>query len=313
MQDTQVPHPKSSENIMPNLPQFISSSGTLKDQDCTLNETEVESDTLIKQPTKSKPANRFSKKYKSRSKSTNRPSRHGVYLPYEYACQLVRGFGIPSRKKYWEWWNTNKPGYVPKYPNQVYKEWESWNVYLNNDNKYQPYTNKGYVGYWEACRWAQSIASKYMLTSAVTWKEYFDENPGDLPSYIPKQPQTYYKEFYTNGSWTTFLGKTLQGKVKMEQDNDLRLMVLVRYSYQPGSVFSILDVKGGVSDLKGMYGDGSKFRILRVYRYEDGIQGQVQRILNTFASKYSDGEGYISSNMGNVLFELDSVCLIERI
>ena len=78
-------------------------------------------------------------------------------------------------------------------------------------------------------------------------------------------------------------------------------------------LFPSHDSKGGKAELLEKLADGSKFVVLRAYKYEAELVGSFQQILNVFASKFSDGEGYITPNMSSILFELDNICLIVRL
>ncbi len=96
-----------------------------------------------------------------------------------------------------EWLKCDIPNYIAKNPYEVYKNrgWISWGDFLGT-NRVQDNKKVSYISYMDAKKWI--IDSEKVFKNS---KEYKNSN---IPSFLPKRPERYYKD---RGwvSWSDFL------------------------------------------------------------------------------------------------------------
>lgn len=90
------------------------------------------------------------------------------------------------------------PDYIPKSPQDVYKEWVSWNDFLGTDNK-KP-SDYNYIPLKDAIEYVQKNLD---VKSKLEWRKLVLD--GKIPNNIPNRPERYYRN---RGwmSWNGFLG-----------------------------------------------------------------------------------------------------------
>jgi hypothetical protein len=228
------------------------------------------------------------------------------YVPYKEAQRYAQQHGLRSRQQYWNWWDKHKPAYMPKRPEKVYREWESWNIFLNTTNVMRNTEEEKqkhqYLPYWEAVRYAQQVAKQYNLTSMEKWKEWHDS--GMCDKHVPKHPDHHYAEFQ-QGKWDVWLGKTAHGVIQTAS-NIPPVVALCSTPHQPVNMATVIVDKGGLPALKEKYDEGKIGRPWRLYKWEADAMRQMEMLLARFAHK-KDNNLYLVPNVNALLFELDAV------
>ena len=134
------------------------------------------------------------------------------FLSYEECKEWVK---IKNIKSQIEWRNITHelPSFIPKAPHAVYKsKWNNWAEFLGND----------FLPYEDCKKWIQE--NKNIKTS-LEWGKISHE----LPSFIPKAPNTVYENKGWNG-WVEFLGVgflSYEECKKWVQENGLTKNVIV--------------------------------------------------------------------------------------
>ena len=114
--------------------------------------------------------------------STTDEKPKSKFLPWEEAREFIRGELIPSRTKYEEWLNKNKPNTIPRFPYRVYKEWTTWNDFLGNSNKFNDKAGTKWKPFDEAVMWATSLK----IESFNKWMDFC--KTGGLVEDVPARP-----------------------------------------------------------------------------------------------------------------------------
>lgn len=86
------------------------------------------------------------------------------------------------------------PGFLPKAPNRVFQDWNSWGDYLGTGAVSTMKRKDIYLSYDEAKKY---LKENYNLKSSYDFKK------ADVPIFIPKKPFNVYSEW---SSWEYFLG-----------------------------------------------------------------------------------------------------------
>jgi hypothetical protein len=167
------------------------------------------------------------------------------YIPYEKCKQIAQEQGIKCQREWIEYVkNNNLSNEVPSYPNDVYKEWENWQSFLNL-----------YFVSYEECR---NFARTLNLKSKEEWCQY--SKSGLRPTNIPGDPSdTYDRDEWI--SWGDFLGNTpgLASRNKEFLDYEearklvrsLGLTTAVEYTKIPRATKCELRIPGCPSDYYG--------------------------------------------------------------
>lgn len=233
-----------------------------------------------------------------------RPKTH--YLPYDKAQECARELHLTSRKQYWQWWDANRPAYMPKRPEKVYSEWESWNMFLGTNNTFDKERGtkrkKTYRTFWEAVRYAQQKAKEHNITTQKEWHEWHDS--GMCASDVPKRPDEVYAEFLGKG-WKVWLGKNIESKIETAK-NDVAVMALCACPGQPANVIIRVVSSNGVAGLKEKYEAGVIGKPYRMYKWERELTAQVDGMFSRHCHKRDDNV-FVVPNMNALLFDLDNV------
>lgn len=130
----------------------------------------------------------------------------GIFLSYEEAKKWVKENSltknIKSRKE-WKEINNKLPDFITKDPITYYTrrgEWKGWGDFLGTGRVANMNVAKYFVNYNEAKKWVNENLSKKINTQDK-WKK----NTNNIPLFIPKNPQQYYKKTGDWISWNHFL------------------------------------------------------------------------------------------------------------
>lgn len=131
----------------------------------------------------------------------------GKLFEIEYdECKKWINDNYPNVKKIKEFRNIIKelPDFIPKSPNNVFKEygWISWQNFLNSDYISSKDKNKKMLPYDECKKWLSDNYEKITNWSAIV---------NDFPDFIPKRPYITYKNSGWCG-WINFIGVDLSPK-----------------------------------------------------------------------------------------------------
>ena len=233
-----------------------------------------------------------------------RPKTH--YLPYHKAQEFARELHLTSRKQYWQWWDANKPAYIPKRPEKVYEQWESWNMFLGTTNTFDKERGtkikKVYRPFWEAVRYAQQKAKEHNISTQGEWHEWHDS--GMCAHDVPKRPDQVYEEFVGSG-WKVWLGKNIESKIKTAEQN-VGVMALCACPGEPANVIMRVVSGNGMAVLKEKYDDGVIGKPYRMYVWEKEMIPQVDALFARHCHK-RDENVFVVPNMNALLFDLDAV------
>lgn len=219
---------------------------------------------------------------KPQKKNRGRP-KNKDYLPWADARELVRGERLPSRGKYFDWWDQNKPKTVPRYPYRVYREeWTSWNDFLGTDNEFRA-VKKTFRPYNEALVYVHGLA----LESHEAWIKHCKEK--GLPEDIPTHPELIYKEWT---SWKHWLGNRAVEKLEAAREaHTAAIYYIIQHPAYPPNVFTFGIEMGGISGLKAKWQRSEqKFSVLKIFRYKREVAPTIQQIVTGFSYPYYDDD-----------------------
>lgn len=216
----------------------------------------------------------FSKKVK---KPKGRPKNEN-YLPWPEARKFMRDELIPSRAKYHEWWDRNKPKAVPRFPYRVYKEWVSWNDFLGTDNKFHDRVTIKWRPLEEATLWVHSLK----LTSYNEWMEYC--RTYDIPPDIPKRPELSYD---TWKSWSHWLGnKPVEAlEAKQEAAQKIQIFYIIHEQGVPENVLTYGVEPNGIAVLKQRW-EREHFTVIKLFWYDPLRQAVIKQLMETQTTSY---------------------------
>ncbi len=130
----------------------------------------------------------------------NPSSRPKIHLPFNLAREYVRGLGLRSQHEYFIFWDTVKPGILPKSVNTVYRRsgWKNWADFLG--------IVRPRLEGWRPYKDAERFVHQLGLKNHGAWVAYCR---GDLrhlpqkPADIPSGPYGVYagKGWKTWGDW----------------------------------------------------------------------------------------------------------------
>lgn len=230
------------------------------------------------------------KKPKPNSK-TSRPGATCSWLTYEECRWLVRRRNLNSIKEFRDWMEDEKPIWVPRAPNRVYKEdWVSWNDFLGNANRKWGSAKGEWLPFYEAARYVHRLK----LPNVYAWKNYLKEN--ELPAGVPRTPDYVYRDNWKDGgySWDAWLGKGVTGVMEYKDVlEELSVWCLVWDGSGPSNVYRL--IKGVRGDVESSLGGCS---VIGMWTYEDHLEDTFWDILNRHSSVYY-GEEYMRM-VGNV-------------
>lgn len=234
-----------------------------------------------------------------------------TYLPYEDAVKYIQSLNPrpKNRAEYIRWHKVTHCGFIPRYPNRVYTQWESWSLFLGTTNSFEQY--KGSFGdkqkivyrpFWEAVRYAQQAAKDHNLKTKDDWEEWYDS--GMCPKDIPKRPYHAYTEF-TGKGWPVWLGLKPEAKLVTAKQK-VAVMAVCQTPGYPPNVVSIVVEGNGFSAFKDRWDGTIVGKPYRIYNWETDLIPYVEKIF----AQHSFEKGnkmYLVPNMNALLFELDNI------
>lgn len=205
------------------------------------------------------------------------------FLTFTEAREFVRSEMIPSRSKFEEWWDRNKPKSIPRFPYRVYREeWKSWNDFLGTDNKF----NEKVGTKWRSIQDALVFVHPQRFKTSSEWLEWC-RIPGNLPSDIPARPDLVYD---TWRSWNHWLGITTTDvlQAKKEQQRN-QVFYVVREVGAPANVVTVGVDPSGLSSLKEKW-LRERFEILRVFWFDPELGDQITAAISSCSSAYQSND-----------------------
>lgn len=231
-------------------------------------------------------------------KKVGRP-RNPNYLPFEEARDSMRKEMLPSRGKFFEWWDRHKPKAIPRFPYRVYQaEWVSWNDFLGTDNKFNEKIGTRWRPFLEAVAWANKVG----LNNQTEWMEYA-RTAEDFPSDIPARPDVVYDEWR---GWTHWLGYKTVDAVQTQQELAKKIQVyyIIRDHDSPMNVLTYGVEPAGQSALRARW-DKQPFDIVKLFWYDPSKQDIIRRIVSAYSSPYMDQESQrITPNVWEIIWHL---------
>lgn len=230
-------------------------------------------------------------------KKRGRPKNQN-YLSWDEARSHMRSEMIPSRGKYFEWWDRNKPKTIPRFPYRVYQEeWTSWNDFLGTNNKFNEKVGTKWRPFLEAVSWA----IKRGLKSQNEWME-FCKQEGLLPEDIPARPDLVYEEWR---GWPHWLGSRPTELVQAQQEiKKTHIYYIIHTADAPLNVLTFGIDPNGLTSFKHRWED-EKFEIVRMYWWDSDKSERVQKIVRALSSSmYDDETRRIVPNTWELLYYL---------
>ena len=224
------------------------------------------------------------------------------YLSYEIARAVAISFQCRSANEYWDWHDAHRPNNIPKNPYKVYKEWVSWQEFLNTNNHFPAKgetLDKVYRPYWEAVRWAQRLGYEHNLSKEVDWKFYTEEN--EIPDDIPINPRYTYRDEWKG--WKAWFGVGVREKIMSEQEN-IAILALCTAKNKPNNMIELVIAKDGLFQMKDKLEARPDLSAFRAYKWENELSDQFNLILTHFGS--DQGGEWLIRDMNAFLFELDN-------
>lgn len=244
-------------------------------------------------------------KPKPLSRSEDSRKKNKNYLDFDDAREYMRSEMIPSRTKFYEWYELNKPKTIPRFPYRVYKEWVSWNDFLGNENEFSVKVAKNYRDYEKAVLWAQTLA----LKTQPEWLVF--ARSGELPADIPARPDLVYKQWR---GWSHWLGKTTSDIIQAKQQEAARnpaVFYIVKEQNVPDNVFTFGVDPVGIPSLSDWW-KAEQFQIIRLYHYEPRYMEYAKATIENLSSYYLATDTMIvAPNVWEIIWHLDTT--LERV
>lgn len=218
---------------------------------------------------------------KPRKPRAGRP-RNTNFLPWEEAREFIRGEMIPSRGKFQEWWEREKPKTIPRYPYRVYKEWTTWNDFLGNTNAFNEKIGTKWIPLEEAIPKIHTLK----LKSMQEWMEWA-KVPGNLPEHIPARPDLVYDKWR---SWNHWLGNKVIEVIKAQQEaQKTQVYFVIHETDTPGNVLTFGVETGGIPALKERW-EYEKFDVIRMFWYDPTKGAILRQIVEATTTPYLNDE-----------------------
>lgn len=219
---------------------------------------------------------------KASGKKRGRPKNEN-YLNWEEAREFIRSEMIPSRGKFFEWWERNKPKSIPRFPYRVYQaEWTSWNDFLGTNNKFNEKIGTRWRPLLEATNYVHSLK----LKSQNEWMDFCKEE-GLLPEDIPARPDLVYDTWRSWGHW---LGNRPVEAIQAKSDaQKTRLYYIIHEQHVPGNVYTFGIEPNGVSGLKARW-ENQKFDVIKMFWYESDKGELINKIVTSLSTPYGEYE-----------------------
>lgn len=218
---------------------------------------------------------------------------HVNYMSYQDAKHFAQALKLQSYTEWLTWHKKHKPQAIPRYPDQVYNDWETWGEFLGTGNICA--LDKTYRKYNEAIKYVHSL----QLKSYHEWLEWCQT--GNRPDDIPPHPDRVYAK-WTN--WTDWLGSNVVSKMKAQNTNTSILYIIHEVGFPP-NVFTIgVETKG-----KGALQDRQQienFTIGKTFPYDPSKQTQIDEIINRYTTPYTSGASnqYLIVFIHQLVFDL---------
>lgn len=204
--------------------------------------------------------------------------RNKNFLPWAEAREFIRSEMIPSRGKFQEWWDRNKPKTIPRYPYRVYKEWTTWNDFLGNENAFNEKIGTKWIPLDEAI----PIIHPLKIKTYAEWME-FVKIPGNLPPNVPARPDLVYDKWR---SWNHWLGNKVVEVVQAKQEaQKTQVYYIIHETDAPGNVLTFGVETGGVASLKERW-SYEKFDVIRMFWYEPDKGALLRQIVEATTTSY---------------------------
>lgn len=239
------------------------------------------------------------------TKRRGRP-RNENYLSFEEAREFCRSELIPSRGKFLEWWDRNKPKAIPRFPYRVYPEWVSWNDFLGTQNKFNERAGMRSRPLDEACKWVHTLK----IPTYAEWMKYCREN--ELPDDIPARPDLVYEKWRSWGHW---LGNTPSSIVDGAQNAQrVQIFYIIHEQDTPMNVYTFGIETMGISALKQRW-ESEKFDVVKLFWHEPQRFAAVQQIINNNSTVYLGWDKQrIVPNIWDIIWQLQmQLEMINRI
>ena len=240
----------------------------------------------------------------------SKKKRKSKYPEYRQALATALDLGLNSRSAYIAWHQANNVGYLPRYPERVYKEWVSWNEYLGTANMFRGDVVKPVRAFWEAVKFAQGLASLHDINTMAEWLHWCGEHDGELPADIPVRPDTRYVEWQRIG-WPGWLGTAVRSKLAAAKQSTALLCICSHHNLRmPGNKYAVIQAELGITELRQVLARHGDLRVVRCYRLDNELKSEALAVFSRYGR--DEGDGWFVPNINDVLFELDGMLIIYR-
>lgn len=232
--------------------------------------------------------------------SESQPKRTSKYLPFEEAREFVRSEQIPSRSKYDEWWQTNKPKTIPRWPYRVYdKQWTTWNDFLGTNNEFTARKASNWLSHDEAVEFVH----KLKLENQQQWMEY--TKSGEKPANIPARPDLVYTKVWRG--WSYWLGRDAAKQLEFQQRIQASPVYFIIHERDyPSNVYTFGIENRGLASIKRRY-EATKCDIIKMYWYKPEEADFVDRVVQTLSTPFGDySQTRLVQNIWEVMYYLHS-------
>ena len=169
----------------------------------------------------------------------------------------------------------------------------------NPEAKYRPYA--------EALKWARTLG----LKDRFAWNRFCKE--GNCPADIPVRPNAIYKEWVNFDLWLDTQGQKTQTVAKVV-DNISKVVMVCCPTNGAQNIIMITWASGADAALRATFNGLKQFNLnlLRVYRYEPGIEEILIALINMNVSRPDPNltevyeTRFIIQNLTGLFFDLDT-------
>ena len=213
----------------------------------------------------------------SKAKKRRGRPRNENYLSFDEAREFVRSELLPSRGKFFEWWDRNKPKAIPRFPYRVYPEWISWNDFLGTSNKFNDKIGTKWRSIEEACVWVHTLK----VSSYNEWMEYCRTH--ELPEDIPARPDLVYNGWR---SWNHWLGNRPVEATEAKMDaQKIQVFYIIHEPGTPENVFTFGVESMGITALKQRH-EHDPFTVIRLFWHDPLRYAVVKQIIDMNSTPY---------------------------
>jgi hypothetical protein len=237
-------------------------------------------------------------------KARGRPKNQN-YVSWEEAREMLRAEMIPSRGKFFEWWDRNKPKSIPRFPYRVYvDEWTNWNDFLGTNNKFNEKMGMKWRPYDEAVLWVHS----QKISSFPAWMEFC--RTGNLPADIPARPELAYKKWI---SWNHWLGnRPVEAIQAKQQAQRVAVYYIIHEQGVPSNVITYGVEPMGLSALRERW-NRERYDIVRLFWHDPEKQEMVDRIISHFSTPYLGMERQrITPNVWDIVYHVQNLLDVAK-